>query len=55
MQIDSTGHEESDCASLGFVGTYNFVIEHREPRFHLEWTHVFGGNSDIFSIDLMTK
>jgi len=31
-----------------------FVIEHREPRFHLERTHVFGGNSDTFSIDLTT-
>ena len=32
-----------------------FVIEHRDPRFHLERTHVFGGNSDTFSIDLMTN
>lgn len=33
----------------------SFEIEHREPRFHLERTHVFGGNRDIFSIDLMTN
>ncbi len=32
-----------------------FVIEHNEPRFHLERTHVFGGNSDTFSIDLTTN
>ena len=32
-----------------------FLIEHREPRFHLERTHVFGGKSDTFSIDLMTN
>jgi hypothetical protein len=31
-----------------------FVIEHHEPRFHLERTHIFGGNSDTFSIDLTT-
>jgi hypothetical protein len=29
-----------------------FVIEHSEPHFHLERTHVFGGNSDTLSIDL---
>ena len=32
-----------------------FVIDHREPRFHLERTHVFGGNSDTFCIDLITN
>lgn len=32
-----------------------FVVDHREPRFHLTRTHVFGGNSDVFSIDLMTN
>src|SRR5262245_42944989 len=31
-----------------------FVIEHREPRFHLRRTHVVGRNSDTFSIDLTT-
>ena len=31
-----------------------FVIEHREPHFHLERTHVFGGKSDTFSIALTT-
>lgn len=31
-----------------------FVIEHREPVFELARTHVFGGNSDTFSIDLTT-
>jgi hypothetical protein len=31
-----------------------FVIEHNEPRFHLERTHVFGGKGDTFSIDLLT-
>lgn len=31
-----------------------FVIEHREPQFHLERTHVFGGQSDTFSIALTT-
>lgn len=31
-----------------------FVIEHNEPHFHLERTHIFGGNSDTFSLDLMT-
>lgn len=31
-----------------------FVIEHNEPRFHLERTHVFGGKSDTFSIELTT-
>ena len=31
-----------------------FVIEHREPRFELERTHIFSGNSDTFSIDLRT-
>src|SRR5262249_34009660 len=31
-----------------------FVIEHREPRFHLSRTHIVGGNSDTFSIDLTT-
>jgi hypothetical protein len=29
-----------------------FVIEHREPRFRLCRTHVVGGNSDTFSIEL---
>ena len=32
----------------------DFVIEHNEPRLHLERTHVFGGKSDSFSIDLTT-
>jgi hypothetical protein len=31
-----------------------FVIEHREPRFRLCRTHVVGGNSDTFRIDLTT-
>ena len=31
-----------------------FVIEHNEPRFHLQRTHVFGGNSDTFSLELTT-
>src|SRR5262245_30057558 len=31
-----------------------FVIDHREPRFHLSRTHVVGGNSDTFSIELTT-
>ena len=31
-----------------------FVIEHNEPRFHLTRTHVFGGNSDTFSLELTT-
>ena len=31
-----------------------FVIEHREPRFHLSRTHVVGTTSDTFSIDLTT-
>ena len=28
-----------------------FVIEHHEPNFHLERTHVLGGVSDTFSVD----
>jgi hypothetical protein len=32
-----------------------FVIEHSEPRFRLERTHVFAGKSDTFSIDLTTN
>ena len=31
-----------------------FTIEHHEPKFHLERTHVFEGKSDSFSIDLTT-
>jgi hypothetical protein len=31
-----------------------FLIEHHEPRFHLERTHVFEGKSDTFAIDLTT-
>jgi hypothetical protein len=31
-----------------------FMIQHNEPRFHLERTHVFEGKSDTFSIDLTT-
>lgn len=31
-----------------------FVIDHREPHFHLERTHVFGETSDTFVIDLTT-
>jgi len=31
-----------------------FVINHKEPRFHLERTHIFSGNSDFFTIDLLT-
>ena len=30
------------------------MIEHREPHFHLERTHVSGRNSDTFTIDLTT-
>src|SRR5215470_13119193 len=31
-----------------------FVIEHREPDFYLERTHVFGESSDTFAIALTT-
>ncbi len=31
-----------------------FVIEHREPNFHLERTHRLGSTDDTFSIDLTT-
>ena len=31
-----------------------FVIEHHEPHFHLERTHVFGGKSDTFLVELTT-
>lgn len=31
-----------------------FVIEHNEPRFQLTRTHVFGGKSDTFSLELKT-
>jgi len=31
-----------------------FIIEHREPRFHLERTHVVGETRDEFQIDLTT-
>ena len=31
-----------------------FLIKHKEPHFHLERTHVFGGKSDTFSIALTT-
>lgn len=31
-----------------------FTIEHREPRFHLERTHVVGETRDVFSIELTT-
>jgi hypothetical protein len=35
-------------------GSTTFVIEHSEPRFRLERTHIFGGKSDTFNIDLTT-
>jgi len=31
-----------------------FTIEHREPHFRLSRTHVVGGSSDTFSIELTT-
>src|SRR5262245_58544761 len=31
-----------------------FVIEHREPYFRLSRTHIVGGKSDTFSIELTT-
>lgn len=31
-----------------------FIIEHREPYFHLERTHVSGKSSDTFIVDLTT-
>lgn len=31
-----------------------FIIEHREPYFHLERTHVSGKSSDTFTVDLTT-
>ncbi len=31
-----------------------FVIEHSEPHFRLERTHIFGGKSDTFSVALTT-
>ena len=31
-----------------------FIIEHREPYFHLERTHVRGKSSNTFAIDLTT-
>lgn len=31
-----------------------FIIEHQEPNFYLERTHVFGGQSNTVSFDLTT-
>jgi hypothetical protein len=31
-----------------------FVVDHKEPRFHLSRTHVYDGKPDIWSIDLTT-
>ena len=31
-----------------------FVIEHREPHWRLERTHVFGGSEDTFTMELTT-
>jgi hypothetical protein len=31
-----------------------FVVEHREPVFRIQRTHVFGRKSDTFSLDLTT-
>jgi hypothetical protein len=31
-----------------------FVITHKEPSFHLERTHTFGGSSDLFAVELLT-
>jgi hypothetical protein len=31
-----------------------FVIDHREPQFHLSRTHFFGADRDTFAIDLTT-
>ncbi len=30
------------------------IIDHREPHFHLERTHIVGTRSDVFTIDLTT-
>jgi len=32
-----------------------FLIEHREPQFHLKRTHVTGNARDTFAIDLITN
>ncbi len=31
-----------------------FVVTHREPNFRLSRTHVYGGKSDTFTLDLVT-
>lgn len=31
-----------------------FMVEHREPHFRMSRTHVVGGSSDTFSIELVT-
>lgn len=31
-----------------------FVVEHREPAFRIQRTHVFGQKSDMFALDLTT-
>src|SRR5262249_61781139 len=57
-KLDFTGtwklnHEKSSLQIPAPESTI-FVIKHSEPHFHLERTHVFGGNSDTLSIDLTT-
>jgi len=32
----------------------SFVVDHKEPRFHLSRTHVYDGKPDTWSIDLTT-
>ncbi len=32
-----------------------FEVTHREPNFRLSRTHVYGGKSDTFSLDLITE
>jgi hypothetical protein len=46
---------QQEFAQIPSPDSTTFVIEHNEPRFHLERIHVFGGNSDAFSIDLTTE
>lgn len=47
-------NREKSVLEIPSPDSTTFVIEHREPYFHLERTHTFGKSSDTFSIDLTT-
>lgn len=47
-------NREKSALEIPYPDSTLFCIEHHDPRFHFERTHVTGNTQDVFIIDLTT-